>query len=98
MKTSAFLLTLAFVVSAQGQLPVTSPQRAGFDPARLDVLHVLTKRFVEEGQHAGAITLLRGDVTPLVYEACGYRDLENHLPMDGDTICRVYSMSKIITS
>jgi CubicO group peptidase (beta-lactamase class C family) len=98
MKTSAFLLTLAFVVSAQGQLPVTSPQRAGFDPARLDVLHALTKRFVEEGQHAGAITLLARDGKLVDFQAYGYRDLEKRLPMERDTICRVYSMSKIITS
>jgi len=28
----------------------------------------------------------------------GYRDLENKMPMTADTIVRVYSMSKVITS
>src|SRR5216117_2805172 len=98
MKTLALLLTLALVVSARAQLPATSPSRAGFDPTRLEVLHAITKRFVEEGQHAGAITLLARNGKLVDFQAFGYRDLENRLPMERDTICRVYSMSKIITS
>jgi CubicO group peptidase (beta-lactamase class C family) len=31
------------------------------------------------------------------FQTYGYRDLEKKLPMERDTICRVYSMSKIIT-
>src|SRR5216117_2556425 len=98
MKTLALLLTLALVVSARAQLPTTSPSRAGFDPARLEVLHAITKRFVEEGQHAGAITLLARNGKLVDFQTYGYRDLEKKLPMERDTICRVYSMSKIITS
>jgi len=98
MKTFALLLTLALVVSAHAQLPATSPSRAGFDPARLEGLHAITKRFVEEGQHAGAITLLARNGKLVDFQAFGYRDLEQRLPMERDTICRVYSMSKIITS
>ncbi len=98
MKTLALFLSLALVVSSRAQLPTTSPQRAGFDPARLEVLHAITKRFVEEGQHAGAITLLARKGKLVDFQAFGYRDLENRLPMERDTICRVYSMSKIITS
>ena len=31
------------------------------------------------------------------FRTYGYRDIEKQLPMERDTICRVYSMSKIIT-
>src|SRR5947209_5054486 len=85
-------------VCAHAQLPATSLARAGFDPARLDVLHAMTKRFVEEGQHAGVITLLARKGRLVDFQTYGYRDLERKLPMQRDTICRVYSMSKIITS
>src|SRR6266516_8055742 len=98
MKTLALLLTLAFVVPVRAQLPTASPARAGFDPARLEVLHAVTKRFVNEGQHAGAITLLARNGKLVDFQTYGYRDLEKRLPMERDTICRVYSMSKIITS
>ncbi|HEY6169111.1 MAG TPA: serine hydrolase domain-containing protein [Verrucomicrobiae bacterium] len=95
----AFLLTLACLVtvSLHAQLPTTSPRSAGFDPARLEVLHATTKRFVDEGRHAGIITLLARDGKLVDFQTYGFRDVEKRLPMERDTIVRVYSMSKIIT-
>ena len=61
-------------------------------------MHAITKRFVDEGQHAGVITLLARNGRLLDFQTYGYRDVEKKLPMERDTICRVYSMSKIITS
>jgi len=98
MKTLSLLLTFVVTVATHAQLPVASPGRAGFDPARLEILHGITKRFVDEGQHAGAITLLARNGRLVDFQTYGYRDLEKKLPMERDTICRVYSMSKIITS
>jgi hypothetical protein len=40
---------LLVAVSVQAQLPTASPKSAGFDAARLEVLHATTKRFVDEG-------------------------------------------------
>jgi CubicO group peptidase (beta-lactamase class C family) len=97
MKTLFLSLTLFVAVSVQAQLPTASPKAAGFDPARLTVLHATTKRFVDEGQHAGLITLLARDGKIVDFQTYGYRDVERQLPMERDTICRVYSMSKIIT-
>jgi CubicO group peptidase (beta-lactamase class C family) len=97
MKTAILAFTLLVALSVPAQLPTTSPKAAGFDPVRLGVLHATTQRFVDEGKHAGIITLVaRGGRVVDVY-ACGYRDIEKGLPMQRDTICRVYSMSKIIT-
>jgi len=93
---SLLIVTAPLAVSAQ--LPSVSPARAGFDPARLDVAHATVKRFVEENQHAGLITLLARNGKIVDVQTYGYRDLEKSLPMERDTICRIYSMSKIITS
>lgn len=98
MKPFFLFLVLLVAVSAQAQLPTASPKSAGFDPVRLEVLHATTKRFVDEGQHAGVITLLARDGKLVDFQTYGYRDVEKKLPMERDTICRVYSMSKIITS
>jgi CubicO group peptidase (beta-lactamase class C family) len=98
MKTLFLVLAFSGAVIAQAQLPVVSPARAGFDPARLEVLHAITKRFMDDGRHAGAITLLARNGKLVDFQTFGYRDLEKGLPMERDTICRVYSMSKIITS
>jgi CubicO group peptidase (beta-lactamase class C family) len=97
MKTLFLSLTLLVAISAQTQLPIASPKAAGFDPARLEVLHATTKRFVDESQHAGLITLLARDGKIVDFQTYGYRDVERQLPMERDTICRAYSMSKIIT-
>src|SRR6059036_4308993 len=97
MKTFPIVLACAVAVSLHAQLPRTSPKAAGFDPARLEVLHATTKRFVDEGKHAGIITLLARDGKIVDFQTYGYRDVEKQLPMERDTICRMYSMSKIIT-
>ncbi|MEI2721992.1 MAG: serine hydrolase domain-containing protein [Verrucomicrobiota bacterium] len=97
LKTLRLSLALLVAISAQAQLPTASPKAAGFDPARLEVLHATTKRFVDEGQHAGIITLLARDGKLVDFQTYGYRDVERQLPMERDTICRAYSMSKIIT-
>lgn len=97
MKTLVPGILLLLALSAQAQLPITSPQKEGFDPARLRVMHATTQRFIDEGKHAGIITLLARDGKIVDIYACGYRDIEKGLPMERDTICRMYSMSKIIT-
>lgn len=97
MKTLFLSLALLVAVSGQAQLPTTSPKAAGFDPARLEVLHATTKRFVTEGRHAGLITLLARNGKIVDFQTYGYRDVERQLPMERDTICRAYSMSKLIT-
>jgi len=97
MKTFLLALACAVAVSVHAQLPTTSPKGAGFDLARLEILHATTKRFVDEGKHAGIITLVARDGKIVDFQTYGLRDVEKQLPMERDTICRVYSMSKIIT-
>ena len=97
MKTLLLALACLLAVSAWAQLPTVSPKAAGFDSVRLEVLHETTRRFVDQGQHAGIITLLARDGKIVDFQTYGYRDLEKRLPMERDTICRMYSMSKIIT-
>jgi len=83
--------------NSSAQLPFVSPKTAGFDPARLEVLHATTKSFVDEKKHACIITLLIRDGKIVDFQTYDYRDIEKQLPMERDTICRMYSMSKIIT-
>ena len=97
MKAFLLALTCLLAVSAEAQFPVTSPKAAGFDPARIEVMHETVRRFVDQRQHAGIITLLLRDGKIVDFQTCGYRDIEKQLPMERDTICRMYSMSKIIT-
>src|SRR5439155_11866208 len=49
-------------------------------------------------KHAGAITLVARNGKIADMATFGYRDLETRAPMTADTIFRIYSMSKIITT
>ncbi|MCC6234468.1 MAG: beta-lactamase family protein [Verrucomicrobiales bacterium] len=91
-------LLLSTTLSQAATLPSTSATRAGFVPERLETLRATVGSFVERGDHAGIITLVARHGRIVDVHAYGMRDRENRLPMERDTICRVYSMSKIITS
>ena len=70
----------------------------GFSPQRLVRLHRKIESFVNEGKHAGISVLLlrRGQVAD--FFSVGVLDKEAVTPMQGDTIVRIYSLTKIITS
>jgi CubicO group peptidase (beta-lactamase class C family) len=94
---TAFLLASPAPLPAQ-PLPVGNPATLGFSPERLASMERSLERFVDEGQHAGVswIVARRGRIVSS--GARGFRDVEARLPMEMDTICRIYSMSKIVTS
>jgi CubicO group peptidase (beta-lactamase class C family) len=79
-------------------LPLASPESQGLSSERLERLHAGIQRFVDEGKHAGAVSLVARQGRIVDWHTYGKRDLETGLPMERDTICRIYSMSKIVTS
>jgi len=50
------------------------------------------------GKIPGAILLIQQHNRPVYFEKFGFRDVENKIPMSADTIFRLYSMSKPVTS
>jgi CubicO group peptidase (beta-lactamase class C family) len=93
----ALTLLVPTTLPAQS-LPVGEPEALGFSPERLATMEASLERFVQNGQHSGIVWLVarRGEIVSL--GAHGLRDLEAGLPMETDTIVRIYSMSKIVTS
>ena len=74
------------------------PREVGFDAARLARIDRHFRRYVDDGLLAGwtvAVTR-RGRVAHMSHY--GLRDLEAGLPVTDDTIWRIYSMTKPITS
>lgn len=100
LRTIRLALALSALASLPlaAQLPSTPPGAGGFDPHRLEVLHRTMRALVDEGKQAGIVWLIARDGKIVDFEATGHRDLEHKLPMQKDTICRVYSMSKLVTS
>ncbi len=76
----------------------TDPAELGFDAARLARIDSRLARFVDEGRLPGWQTVIsrRGEI---VHASCyGQRDSANGLPIESDTLYRIYSMTKPITS
>ncbi len=76
----------------------TDPDRIGFDPARLARIDEHFGRYVDDGRLAGwqIVVTRRGEIAHSA--TYGMRDREAGLPVEPDTIWRIYSMTKPITS
>lgn len=83
---------------AASPLPLSTAEKEGFSPARLERMHEGIAALSRSGQRSGAISLIVRNGRIVDWRAWGYRDVEAKLPMERDTICRVYSMTKPITS
>jgi CubicO group peptidase (beta-lactamase class C family) len=77
---------------------IVTPEDVGLSSERLDHLRAVMQSYVDEGKLAGLITLVarHGKVAHL--ECYGMMDVEANKPMQPDTILRIYSMTKPITS
>ncbi len=77
---------------------VLLPDYLGLDEGRLGYLDAHLRRYVDSGRLAGTVVLVsrRGEVGHLA--AYGMADRERGVPMREDTIFRIYSMTKPLTS
>jgi CubicO group peptidase (beta-lactamase class C family) len=80
------------------ELPRVTPEQLGLSSQRLDHIVTLVEDAVARNEVAGAVTLVArlGRVGHL--EAMGWRDIERQAPMDTDTLFRIASMTKAVTS
>jgi CubicO group peptidase (beta-lactamase class C family) len=79
-------------------LPMAAPQSAGFATARLDRVTSYLKAAIDQGQYAGAVTLVARRGRIVQWEGLGYRDVARNSRMHPDAIFQIYSMTKPITS
>lgn len=79
-------------------LELKAPADAGFSAPRLARVAQVMQQYVDEEKFAGIVTLIarRGQIVHL--HATGLRARAGDLPMQADTIFRIYSMTKPITS
>jgi CubicO group peptidase (beta-lactamase class C family) len=74
------------------------PQEAGLDPERLARLDSYLDGYVANGRQKGSLLVItRGGKIAHVSQR-GHRDADAGLPVEPDTIWRIYSMTKPITS
>ncbi|HWP99489.1 MAG TPA: serine hydrolase domain-containing protein [Vicinamibacterales bacterium] len=79
-------------------LPAAQPAALGFSPERLARIDAVMQEYVDRGRIAGVVTLVARGGRTVHLEAYGWRDRERRDPMRPDTIFRIASMTKAVTS
>src|SRR5262245_20123101 len=99
--TSFTLLTVWMAVrgpAGAGELPASTPARAGRAAEKGDEGGEIMNGYVKDKKIAGGIVLVARNGKLVFQETYGLRNLDGKLPVERDTIFRIYSMSKAITS
>jgi CubicO group peptidase (beta-lactamase class C family) len=95
----ALMVSIALVPAAYGQgLPKASPKSVGLSQERLDRITSLMRKHVDEGLLAGAVAIVGRDGKVAYLQSVGMQDREQKIAMGPETIFRIASMSKPITS
>ena len=98
---AALALLIAAIIAGRpsaGYAEQPSPVPASFSPERLQRVGDYIRNEIVTGKIPGAIMLIQQHGQPVYFENFGVRDVATKLPMTADTIFRIYSMSKPITS
>ena len=74
------------------------PAEAGFDAQRLARIDRHFQRYVDDGKLPGFLAVVARDGKVVHVARAGLRDVEAGLPVEPDTLWRIYSMTKPITS
>src|SRR5687768_12974654 len=74
------------------------PDEVGFDPSRLARLDSHFQRYVDDGRLAGWLLAVTRGGRIAHLSTAGHRNREDSLPVTTDTIWRIYSMTKPVTS
>src|SRR5437016_3401055 len=74
------------------------PEEAGFGAERLQRIDRHFARYVDDGRLPGWLLAVTRAGRVVHVSTCGRRDVEASLPIELDTIFRIYSMTKPITS
>ena len=102
MPTRVLVSALAVVLAAslgwaQG-LPTATPAAVGLSDTRLDRLTEIVQGYVDDQAVAGAVTLIARRGSQAHLQAYGMADIADGTPMRADTIFRIASMTKPVTS
>jgi CubicO group peptidase (beta-lactamase class C family) len=88
---------LASTLSAQG-LPTARPESVGMSADRLQQLTATMQAEVDQKQAAGIVTMIAHRGRVVYMSAVGSRDLAAGAPMSSDSLFRLASMTKPVTS
>jgi CubicO group peptidase (beta-lactamase class C family) len=77
---------------------IAKPEEVGLSSQRLGRIRTHLQRYIDAGKVVGTLTLVARQGQIAYFEPQGYLETERRRPMQRDTIFRIYSMTKPITS
>jgi len=78
--------------------PIVKPSKQGFSSERLEKIGDLSQRYIEEKKIAGMVNLIARNGKIVYFDAKGSRGIDDPRPLQKDSLFRIYSMTKPITS
>jgi len=93
-----FLSCLLAIGRAAAELPTVKPSTVGLSADSLAKVDAKMEELIKEERLAGGIVVIARKGKIAHFKPYGLRDREAKLPMEKDTIFRIYSMTKAITS
>jgi len=94
-----FVLAVAAIgVAAAQELPAAKPESAGLSSERLERITTRVQQAIDQKRIAGAVTLVARHGKVVYFKSQGSLDREASKPMRNDSIFRICSMTKPITS
>jgi CubicO group peptidase (beta-lactamase class C family) len=94
----AVVFALVSSLAGAQALPVATPEAVGLSSPRVERLKSVMKEYVDAGRIAGVTVVIARGGRLAVMEPIGFQDLEKKTPLAKDTIFRMASMSKAVTS
>jgi CubicO group peptidase (beta-lactamase class C family) len=96
------VVLVVFVCAASAALAkdlgTTKPESVGLSSDRLKRIDAVLKADVEQGKIPGAVLLIARKGKVAYFKSFGMRNKEKGLPMEKDSLFRIYSMTKSITA
>ena len=92
------LLVLACSLPCAAQNEIADPAKLGFDVETLAEINETMQDAMDDGKLVGANALIMKDGQVCYYQQWGQGNREKDIPVTRDSIWRIYSMSKPITS
>ncbi|MCX6046034.1 MAG: serine hydrolase [Chloroflexi bacterium] len=79
-------------------MKLIKPEKVGLSATRLARIRPVMQRYIDENKFAGIVTLIARRGQLVHFEAIGLQDRETNQPMQVDSLFRIYSMTKPITT
>ena len=98
LQVIALICALCITATLAQELPSAKPESVGLSAERLERIGAAVQRSIDDKRIAGAVTLVARRGTVAWFKSQGMADRENRKPMRPDTIFRICSMTKPITS